>query len=1222
MKKIIRSLIFMIVSYQLSAQVDCVPNTIALNNAKNYCSGQGAESNVSVSPNIGSIPGCWDPNSKNDVWYKFTAIASDVTVDVIKGGANGTIKNVNVAFMSSCSVVDVCKTGTTADTLKIYKGGLIIGGTYYIRVSSPAADAGTYTLCVHNTVPVTTPAADCNKAIKLCNKDQVNLSQLSGSGDNNQEIESSSCFGSGFIEQNSYWYYWTCSKAGKLTFDLTPLDPTGDLDFIVYEVDGTNVCTNRTLIRCNAAQCIYGGKTGLNLKEKDFIEGSGCSNGQNEYLAALDMQVGKTYALFINDAVGKSGFNINFGGDGEFQGAEAKIAVDKISICEGESVVFNSKSINADTLVWTFPGGTPYSVPNTPGPHVVTYNKAGKYTASLVAKTSKCYSVDQVEISVGETPSVSVANVTICSGTSATLTATVKGTTGSYSYLWAPDGEKTPTITKSPTATTIYTVTVTGSGGCSGKATGVIDVNGGLSVKAIKDTSICNGSTINLNVVPHNPAYIYKWTASTGTVSDATIYNPTASPTVTTTYIVSVTTDKGCSGSDTVTVFVDPLMTLLLSSTNVTCNAACDGKISASVFGGTSPYTYSWTSGCITAACAGLCPDTYTVTIKDKIGCTVKSSATITEPRALILQISSESSTCGKPDGAATVVASGGIPGSGYTYLWDDSKQQTTATATGLLTKKYCVMVTDSNGCKKSACIDVTDKPGITASLVNASSTSCNGVCDGSAEVTVTGGTSPYSYSWNTTPGAQTTSKATGLCVGNYVASISDAQGCVDTVHVKIVQPAPVILEPVAPLTICIGSNITLTAVAHGGDGNYTYDWKPESLLTTPSIVVSPVISTDYHLTVKDSKGCTSPPILIKVNVNPSLKVTASDDVTICAGDSAKLTASCSGGNGGPYKYAWSPSFGGGASDNSTKVKPVVSTTYTVTVKDDCGTPAAIDSVKVFVKDLPVVKFTGDPLSGCSPIQTVFKDSSFIKGSTITNWNWNFGDGDQSNLKDPIHVFYNSGTTVNVYAVTLTVKSGDGCVSVLKKDKMIQVYPLPVASFEAPVSTSILNPLVHFTNNSIGAANWKWDFGDSLCAPVDNISMQYNPRHIYSEIGRYWVNLKIESNNGCIDSTIRSIDIDPQFVIFIPNAFTPNGDGNNDLFFAKGEYIHEFEMRIFDRWGNMIYYADHINKPWNGKMDNVGELVQQEVYVYQINIKDNKSKEHQYVGSVTLIRGD
>ena len=382
MKKITLSLIFTIVSYQLSAQVDCVPNTIALNNAKNYCSDPGSESNVNVSPNTGSIPGCWNPNSKNDVWYKFTAVASDVTVDVIKGGANGTIKNVNVAFMSSCSVVDVCKTGTTADTLKIYKGGLIIGGTYYIRVSSLAADAGTYTLCVHNTVPVTTPAADCNKAVKLCNKDQVNLSQLSGSGDNNQEIEASSCFGGGFIEQNSYWYYWTCSKAGKLTFDLTPLDPTGDLDFIVYEVNGTNVCTNRTLIRCNAAQCIYGGKTGLNLKETDFIEGSGCGNGQNEYLAALDMQVGKTYALFINDAVGKSGFNINFGGDGEFQGAEAKIAVDKISICEGESVIFNSKSINADTLVWTFPGGTPYSVPNTPGPHVITYNKAGKYTAS------------------------------------------------------------------------------------------------------------------------------------------------------------------------------------------------------------------------------------------------------------------------------------------------------------------------------------------------------------------------------------------------------------------------------------------------------------------------------------------------------------------------------------------------------------------------------------------------------------------------------------------------------------------------------------------------------------------------------------------------------------------------------------------------------------------------------------------------------------------------
>jgi gliding motility-associated-like protein len=1284
------------------AQIDCAPNgSIKLADVKDYCSGKAAENNTNVTPNTtGGIPNCWNPNSKNDVWYKFTAIASDVYVNVIKGGTNGTIKNVNIAFYSMCSMIDQCKVGTAADTLSLYQGGLQIGNTYFIRISSTASDAGTYTLCVKNVVPVLNPAADCDNAVRLCTKASVSQSGLSGPGNNDKEVETTSCFhttGSSaqFIEQNSFWYYWVCGKAGTLTFDLIPSDPLGDIDFIVYEVSSTDICKNRTILRCSGAQCLLG-KTGLNMSETDvsevFSTGKDCNTVKNEYVKYIDMEVGKTYALLINNAIGTSGFSINFGGTGEFQIPVAAITADKLSICEGESVTFSSNSTNADSLIWNLGAGAlPTTVPKTAGPHVITYNTSGNFTVTLIAKSvGGCYSTDIKNINVNVVPTVTVDSKDICEGEEATLTATpsvgggtyswnpgmsttntlkdspisdqaytvtynlagceakgmgtitvnkkpevtvnsedicaggdavltatLKETAGIYTYAWAPGGGTTKSITVNPTTQTVYTVTVTSAQGCIGIGTGTVNVNGTLSVNAGNDTLICEGTTISLIAKPTVANYTYKWTASMGVVSNDAIYNPTVTPTETTTYTVTVTSDKGCTGSDIVIVSIDPLMVPTVTATNISCNGACDGKVNVNITGGTAPYTYSWSGSlCDQPACTALCSGTYAVTVKDKIGCAVSGNTTVTEPTALSLQTTHTPSVCGQPTGTASVVASGGTPG--YTYEWDDAAKQTTATATGLASKKYCVNVTDASGCIKTACVDVTDKPGFTASVVAITSVSCNGLCDGTAEVIATGGTPPFTYTWNTTPGAQTNAKATGLCAGNYIATIKDATGCMATIQVEILQPPPIVLDPVPAITLCIGSNATLNAVGHGGDGNYTYSWLPESTETTPSITVSPLVSTAYHVVIRDGRGCASAPLVIQVNVNPPLTVTASADVSICQNDSTLLSAAGNGGNGGPYSYTWSPGMQTG---NSIAVKPLTSTTYTVTIKDNCGTPVAQDSVKVTVNALPIISFSADTLEGCNPLTVNFTDSSIAPGAIITSWKWEFGDKSGSDSKDPTHVFTTNGGSTTVYTITLTVKSSNGCVSTFKKKDWVRVFPVPVANFEAPVSNSILNPTIQFTNTSLGATSWTWDFDDSLSAPDNNTSDLYSPSHTYADIGDYCVKLVVKNAGGCTSEVTNCITIDPQFVLYIPNGFTPNDDGDNDKFTAYGEYINEFEMRIFDRWGIMVYYTDSMDKPWNGKRNNLGETLQQDVYVYQITIRDNKSKRHKYVGKITLLTG-
>lgn len=179
---------------------------------------------------------------------------------------------------------------------------------------------------------------------------------------------------------------------------------------------------------------------------------------------------------------------------------------------------------------------------------------------------------------------------------------------------------------------------------------------------------------------------------------------------------------------------------------------------------------------------------------------------------------------------------------------------------------------------------------------------------------------------------------------------------------------------------------------------------------------------------------------------------------------------------------------------------------------------------------------------------------------------------------------------------------------------------MPDANFSAPLSTSIFDPTVQFTDNSSNATSWNWNFGDNILNPTTNTSTQQNPSHDYSDIGTYCVTLIVSNAAGCTDTTQLCVVIDPEFTFFIPNAFTPNGDGVNDFFTGKGENIHEYEMMIFDRWGNMIYFTDDINKPWDGKANHGNDIAQQDVYVYVVKLKDNKNQKHKYIGTVTLVK--
>ena len=747
-------------------------------------------------------------------------------------------------------------------------------------------------------------------------------------------------------------------------------------------------------------------------------------------------------------------------------------------------------------------------------------------------------------ITVNPTPVAPTAlGATICTNNSTTLTATAPG--GTYAWYDAPvagtllitnASYTTPILT---TATTYYVQTTIA--GCTGPYTPVtVTIAPGLVVNAGLDDTVCFGGTANIVVVPNGAGYTYLWTPA-GTLSNATIFNPVASPAVTTTYSVTVTDPGGCVGTDNVTIYADPQITLALAGIDVTCFGACNGQTIVIPAGGTPGYTYSWTGGCTNAACNAVCPGTYTVTVTDSWGCTATGSATVTEPTLL------------------------------------------------------------------------------TNAITGTTPASCNGVCDGTATAAGAGGTIPYGYSWNTVP-VQNTATATNLCAGTYICTVTDANACTATATATITEPTLVVIAPIAPANICFGGSTTITASASGGNGGpFTYSWSPATGLSATNVAnptASPVGTTVYNVTATDANGCPAAAVSVTVTVNPPLTAVTAGTASICPGASTPISAVGANGTGGPYVYSWSPAAGlSNPNIANPSASPAATTTYTVTVTDGCS-PAVTSTVTVTILPLPVVAFVADQTSGCSPLCVTFTNNSTVAGGTISSWMFNYGDGTPN---DTAH--YHCYIAPASYNVGLTVTSSlGGCVSSLTVPNYITVNPDPIAEFNAtPNPTTILDPSVTLNDQSSSDANyWFWSFGDGDTLGYSTT----NPAHIYPNFvaGTYNATLEVHNIFGCIDIISHSIVIGPEFTFFIPNAFSPNGDGVNDFFFGKGVGIDKFQLFVFDRWGNLIFDAEDINTQWDGRANHGSEMAQQDVYVWKVKLTDVFGKKHNYIGTVTIVK--
>ena len=838
---------------------------------------------------------------------------------------------------------------------------------------------------------------------------------------------------------------------------------------------------------------------------------------------------------------------------------------------------------------------------------------AGVYNISITDGHG-CMVTGVANVNDNSAPVVTIpvsANVTCHGAANGSAQAAIVGGIVPYNILWAPTGLTTAFINSLSGG--IYSVTVTDSVGCIGTASVTINEPGTLVSGILASTNVtcnlsCNGSAA-VGTGGGTAPYTYLWN------DVATQTTPTATGLCAQGYTVTVTDANGCTSTSSTMITSPPaLIATLVSTTNVSCNGGNNGAITISVAGGTPGYTYAWTPSVGSGpSVTGLAAGTYVVVVTDQHGCTATLSIVITEPTAITYSTNTNPSTCGHSNGFVSVTPAGGTPT--YTYSWNTTPIQTTAIATMLPTGIYTVVITDSHGCSATTPVVLADIPGPTIASITYSEPLCFGTPLGTATVIPAGGVPLYSYLW-TGVGAQTTQTATALTAGLYSVTVTDINGCSATGSVNIPQPMPLQIIVSPRDTICIGANAMIYGAGFGGTPGYTYTWTPSTITGAGPNVVSPTTTANYDVFCTDANGCVSPLQTTTVFVNPPIVVIATD-ATVCLGSSVGISATAAGGNGGPYSFVWTPPTGlSNDSIYNPTATPIVSTNYIVHVDDGCTFPSygAFDTAHVTVNPLANSTIFSADTAGCQAFTAILHETTDIG----TGFSWNFGDGSSPQTGEPAtHTYPTPGT----YTVTLTVTTPLGCTSVVTNSNYINVYPAPTAAFAiSPTEITQTAPQAIFTDHSIGENGWNWDFNYPGGGLMDTIE---NPVYSYLDTGVYTVQLIVKNTFGCRDTAYNKVDVIPEYAIYVPNAFTPsNNDGLNDMFMPKGVGIDpdNFEMLIFDRWGNMIFKTTDVNKGWDGRANHGANIAQEDTYVWKINTKDTRGNARQYIGHVTIVK--
>ncbi len=1149
--------------------------------------------------------------------------------DMVVVNGSATIPNSNAGpdQTLTCAITSLNLSGssTTPSVTYGWTGpGITAGGT----TATPTVNApGTYT------VTVTSTASGCTSTDIVVVNQNITPPNANAGPDQVLNCVITSVNLSGSSTTGGITYSWagpgitaggttstpTVNAAGPYTVTIT--DPTNGCT----STDITNVTLNNTLPNANAGldQTLTCVVTSLNLS------GSSTTGGVTYAWAGPAITAGGTTNTPTVNGAGTYTVTITDPSNGctntdqvvvnlNNTPPNANAGPDDILNCTITSInLAGSSTTGGATYAWGGPAITAGGTTATP-----TVNGAGTYTVTVTDPINGCTSTDQMVVTLNATlPNANAGPDAILNCSITALNLAGSSTTGGVTYAWSGPGITGGGTTPTPNinAPGTYIVTVTNpSNGCT--STDVVNVTQNITppnANAGPDQILnCVITALNLSGSSTTGGVTYAWSGpgitGGGTTSTPNVNAPG-------TYMVTITDPgNGCTSTDQTDVTLnntppnanagpDDILNCVITSVNLAGSSTTGGV------------TYAWggpaiTSGGATSTPTVNGPGTYTVTITDPInGCTSTDMVVVN------LNNTIPNANAGPDDILNCVITSINLAGSsttgGVTYAWGGpaiTSGGATSTPTVNGAGTYTVTITDPiNGCTNTDQIVVTlnaTLPNVSAGpddILNCSITALN--LNGSS---TTGGVT-YAWTGPGITGGGTTSTPNINAPGTYIVTVTDpSNGCTNTDVVDVAQNivAPSINAGLDDVLNCLVLDLNLNGSST--TAGVSYVWAGPSI-TSGANTNTPNVNGpgSYTVTVTDpANGCTSTDVvdIALNNTIPNLAMGANQNI-LCNTPMVNVTGNSSTPG---VTYVWSgPGLVGGY--GSSVATANTAGTYSVTVTDPVNGCTASGTVDVILDlNIPSANFLADNLSSCAPLCATLTDQSLVNGSPIVGWNWVVEGIGTSNATGGTFCFTDPGT----YDVTLTVTTADGCTSTLNIPNYLTVHANPVADFlYTPQLITIFAPEVTFGNTTVGATTYAWDFGDG------NTSTLENPKHMYADTGYYCVNLLATSNFGCVDTITHCLYVKPEFTLYIPNSFTVNDDGLNETWNIYGMGIVTVSARIFDRWGEEIFFFDNIAKGWPGTMQN-GNPCPQGVYVYRIEVMDGQGDYHEYIGNVNLIR--